>query len=548
MGFFWRGYNRRERWAFLACGVSLGLSTYTYQVARLLPLLVLLGFITVAWSHRANTCTPHAWRTLVRQDLLNLALVALAALVVFAPLGIYFVTHPGIATVRIEQTLAVDPSQGLGSAVRTLWEQGVETVSALFTRGDDWPKVNPPGQAALNPFLALAFLLGLAVSLTRIKRPHSLLLLTWLALMITPALFAQRGPATKRAIGMLPAVMIMIAVGCLVPWQAARRWAARRGAARRWTALGRPAWTRGLSVGLAIAIGAGFLCSAVGTYREYFDRWGRDPSLFTYFEAGLSATGRYIGQRPREERVYLSSVSPQHPSVLYNSRRRSNVKGYNGRVCLVLADGATHEVSYVIVPAEDKQGLARLQRYLPQGRVADEGPLHYGQPYYLTYHVPAGAQAEVAPAHVHAQRSRAPVNWDNQIELLGYDLDKDTYQPGETIHLTVTYRATDLPQADYTVFVHLLGPNNPATGGPLWAQDDSEPCRRSYPTSAWGTDEIVVDRYAVTLPAEAPAGEYQLAMGLYEWQTMQRLPVLDDAGQVAGDHVVLTSLAVASGK
>jgi hypothetical protein len=58
----------------------------------------------------------------------------------------------------------------------------------------------------------------------------------------------------------------------------------------------------------------------------------------------------------------------------------------------------------------------------------------------------------------------------------------------------------------------------------------------------------VVDRYAVTLPAEAPAGEYQLAMGLYEWQTLQRLPVLDDAGQVAGDHVVLTSVAVASGK
>ncbi len=532
LGFFWRGQRTGKRWAFVACGVSLGLSAYTYQVARLLPLLVLLGFIYSAWSRRANTCTRPDRRVFIRRDLFNLALVTLSALIVFAPLGIYFVTHPGAATVRIEQTLAVAPSQGLASVAQTLWEQLAETVSALFTRGDDWPKVNPPGRPALNPFLALAFLLGLAVSLARIRQPHTLLLLTWLALMIAPALFAHRGPTTKRAIGMLPAVMILIAVGCLVPWQAARRWAIRH----------RPAWTRGLSVGLATLIGVGFLCSAIGTYRDYFTRWGKDPSLFTYFEAGLSATGQYIEQRPREEHIYLSSVSPQHPSVLYNSQRRPNVKGYNGRVCLVLADGATHDVGYVIVPAEDKQGLPLLQTYLPQGRVADEGPLHYGQPYFVAYHVPAGAQAEVVPAHVQA------VNWGNQIELLGYDLDKGTFQPGETIHLTVYYRATDQPQADYTVFVHLLGADNPATGGPLWAQDDSEPCRRNYPTSAWGADEIVVDRYTVTIPAEAPAGEYRIAMGLYEWQTMQRLPVLDDAGQVAGDHVILTSMRVESGE
>ena len=101
-------------------------------------------------------------------------------------------------------------------------------------------------------------------------------------------------------------------------------------------------------------------------------------------------------------------------------------------------------------------------------------------------------------------------------------------------------------ETDYTAFVHLLGPNNPATGGPLWAQDDSEPCRRSYRTSAWGPGEIVIDRYAMTIPPEAPAGEYSIVMGLYEWQTLQRLPVLDDAGQAARDHVILASVKVGS--
>jgi hypothetical protein len=101
---------------------------------------------------------------------------------------------------------------------------------------------------------------------------------------------------------------------------------------------------------------------------------------------------------------------------------------------------------------------------------------------------------------------------------------------------------------NYTAFVHLLGPHNPATGGPLWAQDDSEPGRRGYPTSAWAAGEIVIDGYALEIPQDAPEGEYRIAVGLYEWQTMQRLPVLDEEGRVIGDQAALGTLAVAVGR
>jgi hypothetical protein len=54
----------------------------------------------------------------------------------------------------------------------------------------------------------------------------------------------------------------------------------------------------------------------------------------------------------------------------------------------------------------------------------------------------------------------------------------------------------------------------------------------------------VIDVYALAVPENAPAGEYRIAIGLYEWQTLTRLPVLGDAGQVVGDHVVLGSLQI----
>ena len=62
--FLWRGLHTESRWAFAACGLSLGLSIYTYQAARLLPLLVLLGFVYALWFRRA--CS--------RRNLVNLAL------------------------------------------------------------------------------------------------------------------------------------------------------------------------------------------------------------------------------------------------------------------------------------------------------------------------------------------------------------------------------------------------------------------------------------------------------------------------------------------
>jgi 4-amino-4-deoxy-L-arabinose transferase-like glycosyltransferase len=523
----WRGLRTGSRWAFLGCGLSLGLSMHSYQAARALPLLVLLGYAYVALARRSFT----------RRDVLNLVLIVVAALVVFAPLGIYFLTHPGSSGLRIGQAVVVRSSQQTGENLRILLDQGLKAVRALFFQGDEDGRVNVPGWPALDPFTSVALLLGMAFSVLRLKRPAYPLLLTWLVGLSAPALLAQYGPVTKRAIGATPAVAMLVAVGCLATWDAVRLWAERR----------HPSWTRGLGVGLALFIGAGFAYSGVQCYRHYFSIWPQDPNLFTHFETGQTAIGRYIKDRPPEERIYLSPVPVDHHSVALNSGRRPGVKSYHGKFCFVAVDGAPQDATYVIVPAEDVNSLPLLTETLPQGSVVDQGPLHYNQPYFLAYHVPAGTHAQVAPGHVQT------TNWGDKIELLGYDLEKKVYQPGETLHLTLYYRpvaevVADQMVADYTVFIHLLGPDNPATGSPLWAQDDSEPCRRSYRTSAWGPNEIVIDHYAITVPPDAPEGEYPIAMGLYEWQTLQRLPVLDDAGQVVGDHVVLTVVDVESGE
>ena len=517
--FLWRGLRTGSRWAFAGCGFFLGLSMYTYQAARVLPLLVLLYLIYLALSRKLA----------LRDHLTNLILVFVIALIVFAPLGTYFLTHPGSFTQRIEQTLVVDASQEMSSNVRTLFDQLVKTLLVFNVHGDEEPKANMPGRPALPPFLSVVLLLGIGISLLRIKRPLYLFLLTWLAVMIVPAILAQYGPTTKRAIGTTPAVAMLIAIGSLVGWDSLRRWAVHRP----------PPWSKALPVALAIILGAGFAYSGVLTYHDYFLVWGQDPDLFTHFEAGPTAIGKYIGGRPPQELIYLSPVPADHPGVVFNSELRPGVKSYNGRVCIVLADRAAHDATYVIVPHDDKKGMDLLEQHFPQGGVVAEGPLHYQLPYFLAYRVPAGAEAHVEPPHP------LEANWDHKIRLLGYDLDADTYEPGEAIRLTLIFQATGRMETDYTVFTHLLGPHNPASGGPLWSQDDSEPCRRCYPTTSWDPGEIVIDTYEIPIPDDAPPGEeYQLEVGFYYWETLERLPLLDAAEQVVGDSVTLGEVGI----
>jgi hypothetical protein len=343
--------------------------------------------------------------------------------------------------------------------------------------------------------------------------------------MTVPAALAGSGPTAKRAIGALPAVALLVAVGALVPWQLLRRWSAGRS-------------TEWLPAAWALVVVAGFTYSGVVTYRDYFVRWASNPNLFTHFELGISAIGEYAGDLPPDERIYISPELPVHPSIRLHSGLREDIRGYNGRQCLVLPEETAPDTTYIIVPEKDGKSLPLLERYLPQGQVADRGGYHKGNPYFLAYRVPAGSEARVGPTR------EVEATWKDWIRLLGYDLDRDAYQAGDAIQLTLTYRDLKQMEQRYTVFVHLLGPENPSTGSPLWAQDDSEPCRGFYPTSSWHPSEILIDRLELAIPPDALPGEYELAMGFYDVWTGERLPITEAAVPTEHNVVALGKVQV----
>ena len=131
------------------------------------------------------------------------------------------------------------------------------------------------------------------------------------------------------------------------------------------------------------------------------------------------------------------------------------------------------------------------------------------------------------------------VNFGNEIDLIGYDIDEARAQPGDTVDVTLYWRARGEMDQDYTVFTHLIDDE-----GQIWAQMDDQPLRGDYPTSFWDPGQVVRDKYELILPSDIPPGEYQLEVGLYLAPTAERLPVLDDAGHMLDNRVLVGPIVV----
>lgn len=135
---------------------------------------------------------------------------------------------------------------------------------------------------------------------------------------------------------------------------------------------------------------------------------------------------------------------------------------------------------------------------------------------------------------------RSDVRLGDDVRLLGYKVNGDApLKAGDLLSLTLYWQAESRVEEDYTVFVHLVGPD-----GQVWAQKDNPPVRGLYPTHLWAKGEIVTDRYDLLPGSDAPAGKYQLLVGMYRPQTLQRLPLSGPDGTPQGDAITLSTVTL----
>jgi hypothetical protein len=129
-------------------------------------------------------------------------------------------------------------------------------------------------------------------------------------------------------------------------------------------------------------------------------------------------------------------------------------------------------------------------------------------------------------------------NFGDQIELIGYDLDRRAARPGETAQLTLFWRALQAPTRDYTIFAHVLGPQQTKA-----AAVDMQP---TPSTSSWKQGQVVSSTYPLEIKAVLP-DVYDIMLGVYYFtgaSSFERLKILTRDGRQQQDTVLLGKLRV----
>jgi hypothetical protein len=211
------------------------------------------------------------------------------------------------------------------------------------------------------------------------------------------------------------------------------------------------------------------------------------------------------------------------------------VRRFDGRHAFIVP-GTDRPATYIIIDHEDDRGRLLLRDLYPDAKDAQAFLDRNGRLY---------AQAiRVQNPGTLARTPQTPVTarWPS-ISLVGYDLDKSTFERGQKVFLQLWWRADAPVATDWTVFTHVLGPPKP-DGSTVWAGLDGQPGQGSAPTRTWAAGDLILDEYQVQLPAEMPAGQYQIEVGLYDPKGPAggtRLEMLQPAAQ---DHMLLGTIQV----
>ncbi|HEY1013630.1 MAG TPA: hypothetical protein VGE07_13045, partial [Herpetosiphonaceae bacterium] len=67
---------------------------------------------------------------------------------------------------------------------------------------------------------------------------------------------------------------------------------------------------------------------------------------------------------------------------------------------------------------------------------------------------------------------------------------------------------------------------------------DVQPQGGAFPATRWTQDDWWRDTAALALPADLPAGEYELRLGWFDETTFQRVGLRSPRGELLGDYLV----------
>ncbi|MBI5650587.1 MAG: glycosyltransferase family 39 protein [Chloroflexi bacterium] len=516
--FFWRARRTQKLRDHIFAGAVLGASLYTYLSARFLPIVLALFWITeLALSFRAKREFPdlgmsfRAKREISARFnsrfLIAPTVLVIAALVVFAPLGFYFATHPSALLFRVSD---VALAGGANDLLANAWR----VAQMFFARGDAEWRHGIAYRPVLDWFTLIPFAIGLLAALWRWREPRARFALIWFALLLAPTILSQDAPDTQRAIGALPAMFVFVAWG----WQAiASRWMPQR--ARAFGAL-------------ITLIGSG-----AWSARDYFFVWANHPRAYSDYQGELVQLAQWLNTR--DENVIVPFETYAHPTIQFLIRSR-----YASSRALPFPDRAQieHEPMLALIPPTLANGapiLLRGREALWLNPRALIPALADAQTLRDQFGKPIGAFARVSKAMLFDAPSAQSLDarFADRMILIGASYSRDI-APGQSFPLGLFWMNRAPIQSSMKMFAHILDASGNVVGGA-----DTE-LFFEYPLALLPRDQSLPARYDLKINDGLPPGKYMLEVGLFSPAQNARVPVEINGKRAEDDRILIAPLKI----
>jgi 4-amino-4-deoxy-L-arabinose transferase-like glycosyltransferase len=494
--------------AFIIPGALLGLTLYTYQPGRVVPLIYLVFVIYLALFNRIPiTSNLKSWTAFFG-----------VALIMALPLIGFLAAHPNAETGRAFQTepiralMSGDPRQVIDTAAATL---------KMFTfdgGGDPQILYNVTGRPIFIGLGSVLFCLGLLVCLVRVKRPAYAFMLIWLIVTLLPNMVTAPAPFFYRAIAAQTAVMVMPAIGSVAVGELLRR---------RWTL------RIGASIVVVVIAASSLGQTALTTWHDYFAVWGRDGEVRFQYSAAHTGIAQALDASADTSPVAISGyfVEDADPIIFDQTliRRDLSVRWFDARESLIAA-AAANDVERLAIPSytplNDQLKLRFLNGSNPLVATTD----------FVIYRFNV-ADFRATLAQWGARCADCPIAFDGNVALIGLEHPAQVSRADKTVSIMTAWRVLHEGQPSSTaIFIHLLDANGRFIDG---AQDD----RLGVPRHTWQRDDEFVQLHRIPIANLSP-GKYTLELGIYNRADQARWTAIDRSGQSIDDHVLLGSIEV----
>jgi hypothetical protein len=229
---------------------------------------------------------------------------------------------------------------------------------------------------------------------------------------------------------------------------------------------------------------------------------------------GLDQAAEYLNAQPGEIRV-ASGYSGQLKPFF-----KGQVWGLNEQNLLNVL--YQYEASYVVLY------ISHAQRNMPSPAVVryfrSLEPEHivriHGVEYARIYRMPEFLPDEILPIE-----HRRPVQFGDEIQFLGYNLESDKE---DAIGITLYWRALGTV-GDYTAYLKLVN-----AVYHLWGQAEGRPSWNGIPTNQWQEGEVFLSYHEIKPWPGTPPGVYQIELSLYEPYQQRSLTPADGRNPLLG--------------